>query len=55
MKLKVNTKFLYSHDQITVTTYEVGEQEVPEDAAEYALLYKLADEPAAKPKATKAK
>jgi hypothetical protein len=55
MKLNVTTQFLYSHDQITVTTYPVGEQEVPEDAAEHAIRNKLADEPAAKPKATKAK
>jgi hypothetical protein len=42
--VKLCKGFLYSHDQITVTTYEAGEQEVPEEIAAYAAANGFAEE-----------
>lgn len=53
-KINVTTAFRFSHDGLAVTDYEIGAQELLEDAAAFAVAQKFAAESAtSKPVAEK--
>jgi hypothetical protein len=40
-KVNLDTAFDFSHDGMRVVRYEAGEQELPDDAADFAIAHKF--------------